>query len=153
MHIIWRILPWASLAIIYFHSILSFIYSFYIRVIVASLLSFWSYSPSLVFVSSQPLLLREDEPPLSHPPQHIKSYQDWVHPLPCGLVWWPCQGKMMKKQATVSVLDSAPFPLLGFLYEDWAAHWLHLCKGPRSNPCMVLGWCFSLYRPPWALVI
>jgi hypothetical protein len=40
--------------------------------------------------------------------------------------------------------DSPCSMCLGDLYEDQAAHLLHLCSGPTSIPCLLFGWPFSL---------
>lgn len=42
--------------------------------------------------------------------------------------------------------------LLGISYEDPIAQLLHMCRGPRSGPCMLSGWCFSLCKTLWAHV-
>ena len=36
-----------------------------------------------------------------------------------------------------------PCQLLGDLYEDKAAYLLHMCRDPRSSPCMFFGWWFG----------
>ena len=38
--------------------------------------------------------------------------------------------------------------LLGDLHEDQAAYLLHMCKGPRSSPCMLTDWLFHLWEVP-----
>ena len=35
---------------------------------------------------------------------------------------------------------------------EHVTHLLHMCRGPRSSPCMLFGWWFSLCEPPWAQV-
>lgn len=42
--------------------------------------------------------------------------------------------------------------LLGISHEDPIAKLLHMCRGPRSVPCMLSGWCFSLCKTLWAHV-
>jgi hypothetical protein len=45
-------------------------------------------------------------------------------------------------------LDNHLLQLFGILHEDQAAHLLHMFRLPRSNPCMLFGWLFSLWEPP-----
>jgi len=40
-----------------------------------------------------------------------------------------------------------PTPTVRSPHEDPEAQLLHMCRGPRSIPCMLSGWQFSLYKP------
>jgi hypothetical protein len=51
-----------------------------------------------------------------------------------------------------NVARDSPAPALGVPHEDPTAGLLHMCRGPRSIPCMLSGWQTSLYEPLWAQV-
>jgi hypothetical protein len=123
----------------------------------------------LFYILSSASLL--SSPPSHEPvpllPQHIHSSSLSLQKRRC-FTWISMRfGMLLWSGTSVECRSSNPFrgkgpkgrqqsqrqwilPLLGVLNEDLAAQ--HMCKGPKSVPCILSDWQFSLCEPLWAQV-
>jgi hypothetical protein len=82
------------------------------------------------------------------PPWNMQSQQEQAPPLPLR----PHQAVQEGDPMAGNSHRQPPLQVLGDLPEDQAAHLLQMCGRPRSSPCMLFGWCFSLFELSWVQV-
>jgi hypothetical protein len=110
----------------------------------------YPYSYKSISPLPSPLLLREGRYPFGYYP--TLSYLVLVglgiysptEAQPCC----PCRRKGIQRQEKRQTQPLLHW--LGVPHEDQAAHLLQLCRGHRFSPCMLSGWCSSLYESPWS---
>jgi hypothetical protein len=129
--------------VFHFFSITLFIYSLYSLITAPSLLS----SKPHLYTSHLPFSSEKDRPgfiPTHHgTSSHTKTKCILFSSRPDKAA------QLCKRdpKAYKTVRDSPLFQLLGGPHEDQTAHLLHMCKEPRSSPCILFGWWFNLCEP------
>jgi hypothetical protein len=53
--------------------------------------------------------------------------------------------RVIGSRGTPQIRGEPPFQLFGYPHVDQAAHQLHMYGGPRSSPCSLFHWWFSLW--------
>lgn len=102
--------------------------------------SYLSFPPSPTLTYSYPHHLTPlgCNPALTHPVVAGLSASSPTEAQPGSPVWGKGSHGRQQNQRQPQIR------LLGEPHEDQAAHLLQMCRGPRSSPCTLFGWWFSL---------